>query len=136
MADLFVRLLRGELLAPGTTAVVLEILSAQKLRDKLPAWTPSEMRIAHKTGELPDVQNDSGILFFPSGPVIAAVFTNDLAAQAEGRLAIQEIGRAIAASADAETMASPRDSGQGGHPVPPRSPPGRRSAGRDSANGL
>jgi beta-lactamase class A len=96
MADLFVRLLQGKLLASGTTTLVLEILSAQQLDDRLPAWMPQEMRIAHKTGGLPDVQNDSGILYFPSGPVIASVFTNDLAAQAEGRLAIQEIGRAIA----------------------------------------
>ncbi len=99
MADLFVRLLQGKLLQPSSTAVAIEILSAQKLRDKLPAWLPFDTVLAHKTGELPGVQNDCGILYFPTGPVITVVFTNDLVEQAEGRLAIQEIGRAVAATA-------------------------------------
>lgn len=94
-ADLFVRLLAGTLLSPAATDVALRILRAQQSHDKLPAWLPPETPAAHKTGELPGVQNDSGILFLPSGPVIAAVYTNDLAAEAAGRLAIQRIGRAI-----------------------------------------
>jgi beta-lactamase class A len=95
MAALFLRLLRGDLVSPRTDALALEILRAQKLHDKLPAWLPPGVPTAHKTGEMPGIQNDAGILFLPSGPVIAAVFTNDLSADAEGRLAIQGIGRAI-----------------------------------------
>jgi beta-lactamase class A len=100
-ADLFVRLLGGMLLSPAATGVALRILRAQQSHDKLPAWLSPEVAAAHKTGELPGVQNDSGILFLPSGPVIAAVYTNDLAAEAAGRLAVQRIGRAIAEAAAA-----------------------------------
>lgn len=95
-ADLFVRLLRGDLGAPATTSVLLEILKAQQLRDGLPAWLPRDAAAAHKTGSLPGVKNDAGVLFLPAGPVVAAVFINDLAADAEGSAAIREIGRAIA----------------------------------------
>ena len=95
IANLFLRLLRGDLVSPTTAALVLDILKAQKLRDKLPAWLPPGTTTAHKTGELPGVQNDAGILFLPPEPVVASVFTNDLSVDAEGRLAIQEIGRAI-----------------------------------------
>jgi beta-lactamase class A len=98
-ADLFVRLLAGTLLSPAATRLVLEILRAQQSHDKLPAWLPGEASAAHKTGELPGVQNDCGILFLPGGPVVAAVYTNDLAEPARGRLAIQDIGRAIAEAA-------------------------------------
>ena len=98
VAAMFVRLYRGDLAAPSTTAAVLNILKAQQLRDGLPAWLPPETPVAHKTGGLPGVANDAGILFLPSGPVVAAVFTNDLAANAEGRRAIQDIGRAIVES--------------------------------------
>ncbi len=94
-ADMFVRLMRGDLATPATTAVILEILKAQQLQDGLPALLPRDTVIAHKTGGLPGVKNDAGILFLSAGPVVAAVFTNDLAVDAEGRRAIQEVGRAI-----------------------------------------
>ena len=100
-ADLFLRLLRGELAAPATTAVLMEILSAQQIRDRLPAWLPHDAAAAHKTGNLPGVVNDAGILFLRTGPVVASVFTSDLAADAAGRLAIQEIGRAIVETGNA-----------------------------------
>jgi len=101
-ADLFVRLLGGRLLSSASTEAVLRILRAQQLHDKLPAWLPADTAAAHKTGELPGVQNDSGILFLPSGPVIVAVYTNDLTAAAAGRLAIQRVGRAIVENATVE----------------------------------
>ncbi len=94
-ADMFVRLLRGDLAAPPLTAVLLGILKAQQFGDRLPARLPPDTVVAHKTGSLPGIVNDAGILFLPAGPVVAAVFANDLAADADGRLAIQEIGRAI-----------------------------------------
>ncbi|HET8999259.1 MAG TPA: serine hydrolase [bacterium] len=89
------RLLAGELATPATTSLLLDMLRAQTERDRLPAWLAPDVAVAHKTGTLPGVFNDAGILFLPTGPVIAAVFTNDLAVNAEGRVAIQEIGRAI-----------------------------------------
>ena len=98
-ADLFLRLHSGTLLSPPTTGQVLGILRAQQAHDKLPAWLPPEISAAHKTGELPDVQNDCGILYLPTGPVVAAVYTNDLVVPARGRLGIQEIGRAVAEAA-------------------------------------
>jgi len=54
--------------------------------------------IAHKTGDLNATRNDSGVLFLPTGPVVASVFTNDLRAPHEGMLAIQEIGALIFAA--------------------------------------
>jgi beta-lactamase class A len=94
-ADQFRRLLAGELAAPATTSLLLDMLRAQTERDRLPASLAPDVAVAHKTGTLPGVLNDAGILFLPPGPVIAVVFTNDLAINAEGRVAIQEIGRAI-----------------------------------------
>jgi beta-lactamase class A len=85
----------ADLATPGTTAVLLGILKAQQERERLPARLPEGVEIAHKTGSLPGVMNDAGIIFLPGGPVIAAVFTNEPAASADGRGAIEEIGRAI-----------------------------------------
>ncbi len=94
-ADQLRRLLAGELATPATTSLLIDMLRAQTERDRLPAWLVPDVAVAHKTGTLPGVLNDAGILFLPTGPVIAAVFTNDLVINAEGRMAIQEIGRAI-----------------------------------------
>ena len=98
-AAMFVRLHQGKAATQPTTAVILDILKGQQLRDGLPAWLPPDTPAAHKTGGLPAVANDAGILYLPSGPVVVAVFTNDLAARAEGRRAIQDIGLAIVESA-------------------------------------
>jgi beta-lactamase class A len=107
-AGLFRRLLRGDLAAPATTAVLMEMLRAQQIRDRLPAWLPHDAAAAHKTGNFPGAMNDAGILFLRTGPVVASVFTCDLAADAEGRLAIQEIGRAIVETSHALLRRAPQ----------------------------
>jgi beta-lactamase class A len=94
--DLLVRLLAGRLLSATATEAVLSMLRAQQLRHKLPAWLPPDTPAANKTGNLEGVENDSGILFLPSGPVVAAVYINEVASPPLGWLAIQRLGRAIA----------------------------------------
>src|SRR5438132_362973 len=71
--------------------VVSDNRATNLLFARLPRTTP----VAHKTGDMPGVENDAGVLYLPAGPIVAAVFTNELASDVEGRLAIQEIGRAI-----------------------------------------
>ena len=93
--DVFLRLLRGDLLSPGSGNLLLEFFKAQIYRDRLPARLPRTTTVAHKTGDMPGVENDAGVLYLPAGPVVAAVFMNDLASDVAGRLAIQEIGSAI-----------------------------------------
>jgi beta-lactamase class A len=94
-ADLLVRLLGGRLLSASGTETVVGMLRAQQLRHKLPAWLPQDAAAANKTGNMTGVENDSGILFLPSGPVIAAVYINEIETPPLGWLAIQRIGRAI-----------------------------------------
>ncbi|MDI9370019.1 MAG: serine hydrolase [Synergistaceae bacterium] len=72
----------GEELPPGYRARAMDILSAQKLNNKLPGLIPVddpddlEQFLAHKTGELPGIEHDAGIFFFKSKtPVVAVVLT-------------------------------------------------------------
>ena len=102
-ADLFVRLLAGQLLSAEGTTVALRMLRAQQAGHKLPAWLPPETPAANKTGNMTGVENDSGILFLPTGPVVAAVYINEIATPPLGWLAIQRIGRAIVETAVAAT---------------------------------
>jgi beta-lactamase class A len=94
-ADLLARLVSGRLLSPRSTETVLQILRRQQLLYKLPAWLPPNASAANKTGNMSGVENDSGILFLPSGPAVVAVYINEIATPPAGWLAIQRIGRAV-----------------------------------------
>jgi beta-lactamase class A len=95
ICEVFLRLLRDDLLSPGAGGLLIEFLKTQVYRDRLPARLPRTTIVAHKTGDMPGVENDAGVFYLPAGRVVAAVFTNELASDVEGRLAIQEIGDAI-----------------------------------------
>jgi beta-lactamase class A len=48
-----------------------QILSARVINDRLPALLPAETVVVHKTGNLPGVLHDAGIIETPAGPVVA-----------------------------------------------------------------
>ncbi len=95
MARLLQIFLSSEKLAAVSQAGILAILKKQRLRDKLPARTPSSTSWAHKTGELPGVEHDVGILNLEDTQVIVAVLTKELEANEDGRRLIGEIGRLV-----------------------------------------
>jgi beta-lactamase class A len=71
------RLLEGQVVGPAASEQMLELLEAQQENDRLPAKLPTGTLVAHKTGELDGVRNDSGIIFTPNGPIICAVLISD-----------------------------------------------------------
>lgn len=82
--------------------LAIDILSRQQVRDRLPRLLPAEVRVAHKTGELPGVRHDVGILFLPQGPVVVSALTADFSTPAsqglsggEGAELIARIGRIV-----------------------------------------
>ncbi len=79
--------------------MALEILYEQQYRDKLPRRLPdtdgSRVRLAHKTGELHNIEHDVGILVVDGKPAFIAALTRDLASTADGRAAIGEVGLAV-----------------------------------------
>ncbi|MDE3073861.1 MAG: serine hydrolase [Chloroflexota bacterium] len=85
------RLLAGQVVSGAASEDMLALLEAQQENDRLPAKLPAGTLMAHKTGELDGVRNDSGIIFTPYGPVICAVLVSDQPAA----------GRAVEAIADA-----------------------------------
>jgi beta-lactamase class A len=87
---------RGSAVSGKGTAELRVALRRQQLGDRrLPRLI--EHPVAHKTGENPPWDaNDAGIIYAPSGPIVVAVFANDLGgdyAQEEAR--IGRIGRVI-----------------------------------------
>jgi beta-lactamase class A len=75
--------------------LMIDILSRQQVRDKLPFFLPEEIVIAHKTGTLPGVEHDGGILFLPGGPYIICIMTADLPANVEGLQLVATLGKVL-----------------------------------------
>src|SRR5206468_7995522 len=63
MLHLIEAVARGKAVSPASSADMLHLLLRQRVNDRLPRLLPDEVRVAHKTGNLPGVVNDVGILY-------------------------------------------------------------------------
>jgi beta-lactamase class A len=76
------------------------ILSGQRLLDKLPFYMDREkVKVANKTGELPGVEHDCGIIIYGSRKLTVAVLVDDMRDNALGKKAVQNIGRLLGENA-------------------------------------
>ena len=76
MVTLLTDIWKGTLLSPGSRRFALYMLEHQQRNIKIPAALPSDVRVLHKTGELPGIQHDTGIVILPDGKVfVIAVLT-------------------------------------------------------------
>lgn len=61
-AHFFHLLAERQLVSPAASDQMLALLAQQTVNDRLPALLPAGASVAHKTGELPGVRNDGGIV--------------------------------------------------------------------------
>ena len=71
LTELLARIWRGELVSRAACNAMLEILLKQQLNDRLPRYLPPGTRCAHKTGTLPGIRNDSGIIYASGSSQVA-----------------------------------------------------------------
>ncbi len=64
---------RGEVVSPKASEEMLDIMSRQKWRTRIPAKLPEGVRIAHKTGRITGISHDSGVVFPTEAPPYALV---------------------------------------------------------------
>jgi len=75
---------------------MFEILSEQKLRDKIPALLPPDVRVANKTGSFRTVQHDAGIVTLPDGRrYVLVVLSRDLENDDAGRDVIAHVSKIV-----------------------------------------
>jgi beta-lactamase class A len=72
MLSFFEMLARGQGLSPETSAEMIHLLSRQRVNDRIPHLLPSSAVVAHKTGNLPGVVNDAGIVYAPDASFVIA----------------------------------------------------------------
>jgi beta-lactamase class A len=89
------RMAAGELIDRAASAEMIDLMLQERVNDWMLRELPAEVRVAHKTGALPNVRNDAGIMFTPGGEVVLVVLTNDLRDQELGEEAISRVARLV-----------------------------------------
>lgn len=57
----------------GVSNEILDLMSRQQIRDRIPKYLPAGTRVANKTGSWDNVTHDGGIVFSPAGPYVIVV---------------------------------------------------------------
>jgi beta-lactamase class A len=73
----FTLLAKRQLISPAASDRMLARLKRQQINDRLPAQLPSDVVIAHKTGNLSGVTHDAGIIYTKTGPRVVVAMTWD-----------------------------------------------------------
>lgn len=89
---LFLEMLaRGEGVNPGASADMVQLLARQRIRDRIPRLLSSEAIVANKTGNLPGVVNDVGIVYGPGIAFVVAVLVQQTPNRGDAAAATAEI---------------------------------------------
>jgi beta-lactamase class A len=84
----------GKAVSRAASADMLHLLLRQRVNDRLPRLLPDDVQVAHKTGNLPGVVNDVGILYGPTSTVAVAALVSDTTDETAAATAIALIAQA------------------------------------------
>lgn len=85
----------GENIDREYSDIMLEILKKQQVRGRLDLYLPEDVLIAHKTGDLDNLEHDVGIVYLPNCKYIICVLTNEMDSNKEAREVIGKISRFV-----------------------------------------
>lgn len=94
------KLYQGQIKSLTISAEIIEILGLGKINDRIPAKLPKDVRVVHKTGELPGVRHDAGIVY-PSAdsvevtPYVIVLMSRDLQYEDEGVEVLANISKDV-----------------------------------------
>ncbi len=96
LALIFESLAKKTVVSPLASEKMLKILLAQKFRDMIPAKLPDNVKVAHKTGSITNVQHDSGIVYLPDGRAyVLVIMSKNLSSNNDGIELISSISEEI-----------------------------------------
>ncbi|MPZ15849.1 MAG: hypothetical protein GEU73_15745 [Chloroflexi bacterium] len=82
---------RGHAVNPAASAEMVDVMARQRVNDRLPLLLPDSTVVAHKTGNLPGVVNDVGIVYTPETTFIIAVLIDGTANEQAAAEAIADL---------------------------------------------
>lgn len=67
---------RGKAIDEATSREMIDLMSRQKVNDRLPALLPDGVQVAHKTGNWDNATHDVGVVYAPGGAYVIAVLSD------------------------------------------------------------
>lgn len=96
LMTIFEKLAQEKVVSPEDSKGMIKILLDQKFREKIPAKLPATVKVAHKTGSITGVQNDSGIVYLPDGrKYVLVLLSRKLKDEKKGVEALADVSRMI-----------------------------------------
>lgn len=75
---------------------MIDILLKQRFHEMIPTQLPPDVKVAHKTGSITNLQHDAGIIYLPDGRTyVLVVLSKNLESNADGVKAIADISKAV-----------------------------------------
>lgn len=75
LAQFFERLYKGEIIDQDYSKRMVDILSRQKIIDRIPKYLPAGTKVAHKTGDVGFFEHDGGVVFMEKGDYIIVILS-------------------------------------------------------------
>ena len=85
----------GQAVSPMASSQMLTMLLAQQENNRLPQPLPVGIPIAHKTGELPNLRHDAGIVYAPSGAYLLVTLVANAPGEAAARDTIVDVSQTV-----------------------------------------
>ncbi len=92
---IFEELAKKAVVSQAASDDMLTILKAQKFKSVIPALLPDDVVVAHKTGSLPQVRHDSGIVYLPNGRAYVVVLLSDQVPEGTSRPTLAQVSKLI-----------------------------------------
>ncbi|MBV9355006.1 MAG: serine hydrolase [Chloroflexi bacterium] len=83
----------GQAVSPLASSQMLTMLLAQQENNRLPLALPLGIAVAHKTGELPRLRHDAGIVYAPGGPYLFVALVANAPSEAAARDTIVDLSQ-------------------------------------------
>jgi beta-lactamase class A len=93
---IFEKMARGEIVDSASSDAMIRILLNQHFNEIIPARLPKDVKVAHKTGNISQVQHDSGIVFLPNGKkYVLVLLSKNLQNEEKAKKAMAEVSEMI-----------------------------------------
>jgi beta-lactamase class A len=93
---IYEKMAKGEIVDSASSQAMIKILLNQQFNEIIPARLPSNVKVAHKTGNISHVQHDSGIVFLPDGrKYVLVLLSKNLQKEDQAIKAMAEVSEMI-----------------------------------------
>ncbi len=95
LATILELIYKGKNVNKEYSSMMLDIMKRQQVRGRLDLYLPEEVLIAHKTGDLDNLEHDGGIVYLKDKEYIICVLTDKTESNKEGREIIGKISKMV-----------------------------------------